>query len=179
MVSYLKVVAGLDKGAVTAGDALNTPFALANNRDYTGDAVVEAVTTFTSGTTAVAFTPVIAGSIKLLDADGAQVDNGDATAGADGKITAGTYKSGKSATDVKKIAYRYNNIVIPQEKIPTVTMAMDGVALTAKAKRVQVYYSQMAAFTAKTDYGMDIGDILSTQAVSQLQYRHNYCTLVA
>lgn len=44
------------------------------------------------------------------------------------------------------------------------------VALTAKARRIAVYYSQMAAFQAKTDYGMDLGEQLAEQASSELAY---------
>ncbi len=32
------------------------------------------------------------------------------------------------------------------------------------------YYSQIAAFQAKTDYGFDLGDSLAEQAVGELQY---------
>ena len=43
-------------------------------------------------------------------------------------------------------------------------------ALVAKARRVAVYYSQIAAFQAKTDYGFDLGDQLAEKAVGQLSY---------
>ena len=45
---------------------------------------------------------------------------------------------------------------------------MKPLALAAKARRVAIYYSQMAAFQAKTDYGFDLSDTLATQAVGEL-----------
>ena len=36
------------------------------------------------------------------------------------------------------------------------------------------YYSQIAAYQAKTDYGFDLGDQLSEKAVGELQYKLLY-----
>lgn len=47
---------------------------------------------------------------------------------------------------------------------------MKSIALVAKARRIAVYYSQIAAFQAKTDYGFDLGDQLAEKAVGQLNY---------
>jgi hypothetical protein len=47
---------------------------------------------------------------------------------------------------------------------------MKSMALLAKARRIAVYYSQIAAFQAKTDYGFDLGDQLAEKAVGQLSY---------
>ena len=45
---------------------------------------------------------------------------------------------------------------------------MEAIPLIAKARRIAVYYSQIAAFQAKTDYGFDLGDQLAEKAVGQL-----------
>ena len=72
---------------------------------------VEDVLAFTSGTTSVMHTPVVAGTIKLLDVNDEQVDDADgehpATADTDGVITQTSFKDGKSAADVVKIEYVY------------------------------------------------------------------------
>lgn len=49
---------------------------------------------------------------------------------------------------------------------------MKSIPLIAKARRIAVYYSQIAAFQAKTDYGFDLGDQLAEQAVGQLSYKN-------
>lgn len=66
--------------------------------------------------------------------------------------------------------YVYDNVVIPQNDIPMVSAKMEALPLIAKARRIAVYYSQIAAFQAKTDYGMDLGDQLAEKAVGQLSY---------
>ena len=47
---------------------------------------------------------------------------------------------------------------------------MKSIPLIAKARRLAIYFSQIAAFQAKTDYGFDLGDSLAEQAVGELQY---------
>ena len=69
-----------------------------------------------------------------------------------------------------RVAYVYNNEVIPQEKLPTVKAIMKTMPLVAKARRIAIYFSQFAAFQAKTDYGFDLGDQLAEKAVGQLSY---------
>lgn len=69
-----------------------------------------------------------------------------------------------------RVAYVYDNVVIPQKNLPLLVAKMDAIPLIAKARRIAIYYSQMAAFQAKTDYGMDLGAQLSEKAVGQLAY---------
>ena len=47
---------------------------------------------------------------------------------------------------------------------------MKAMPLVAKARRIAIYYSQMAAFEAKTDYGFDLGAQLAEKAVGELMY---------
>ena len=47
---------------------------------------------------------------------------------------------------------------------------MTGIALEAKARRIAVYYSQMAAFQAKIETGTDLGKVLTDQACAELAY---------
>jgi hypothetical protein len=76
-----------------------------------------------------------------------------------------------------KVAYEYDNIVVPQighkaekDAIPTLTANMTHIQLHARARRIAIYYSQIAAFQAKTDYGYDLGEQLSAQAQGELAY---------
>ena len=79
---------------------------------------------------------------------------------ATGKITLTDKVSG----DVQ-IAYSYNNVLIPQNDIPMLSAKMEMLPLLARARRISIYYSQMAAFQAKTDYGLDLGSQLADKAV--------------
>lgn len=70
--------------------------------------------------------------------------------------------------------YLYDNEIIPQTvkpvSLPTLTAKMEVVNLHAHARRIAVYYSQLAAFQAKNDYGYDLGQQLSAQAQGELAY---------
>lgn len=175
-VQYLRLVASTEKGGVN-GDLIADPFKLGKMTDsrinYTSNSVVEPVASFTSGTTAIVFKQG-ATFVDAVDENGASVVDKNGTAwtidATTGVVTAGTYASGKSATDVKKIAYTYDNFVIPQEIIPTISAEMDGIELKAKARRIAIYYSMLAQYTLKVETGEDLGKFLEAAAVNEVQY---------
>ena len=68
------------------------------------------------------------------------------------------------------IKYTYNNMAIMQDDIPMVTAVQKGIYLMAKARRVAINYSQMAAFQAKQENGQDLGKNLEKVAVGTLKY---------
>lgn len=68
------------------------------------------------------------------------------------------------------INYTYNNIAIMQDDIPMVTAVQKGIYLMAKARRIAINYSQMAAFQAKQENGQDLGKNLEKVAVGTLKY---------
>lgn len=168
-ITYIEYSAGTTKGETTQGDVFNSPFALGKvDQNYTANAVVETVENFQSGTTKIAWTPIAldennAPIIKFLDENGAALEATGVEVAADGTVTA-------TVSGVKKIAYKYDNVVIPQNDLPTLKAEMKSIPLIAKARRIAVYYSQIAAFQAKTDYGVDLGDQLAEKAVGQLSY---------
>lgn len=184
-IAYIKYTAGSQKGATTRGDVFNSPFKLGDvDETYTSDRVVE---TFVTGQDKVAWTPVAKGTFKK--ADGTILGDVKVTSGT--TVVYGTFAADAEATGTlagmtfvdedgsstshtivanDKLAYVYNNIVVPQENLPTLKAEMDGIALLAKARRIAVYFSQIAAFQAKTDYGIDLGDQLAEKAVGQLSY---------
>lgn len=178
---YMEIVAGSNKGGVKKGDLINNPFALGNiESDYSGARVVEDVTLDAETKGQLAWSPVLLTSDnKLLagyDADGNEIAvtltyNGAAvtyTATADGVITV---TAGAAATNVLKVKYIYDNAFIPARDIPTITARERNIPLYAKVRRLAIYYSQLAAFQSKQDYGMDLEKTLSTQAVAELQYQ--------
>jgi hypothetical protein len=165
-ITYVRYTSGTTKGETTQGDVFNEPFKLGNvDPNWTSSAVVEPVTVEDSEGLEVtlAWTPVVANAfgagqtVKFIAANGA-VSYLTVT---DGKVL---------VPSTGKIAYMYNNEIIPQSAIPTVNAKIESIALVAKARRVAVYYSQIAAFQAKTDYGFDLGDQLAEKAVGQLAY---------
>lgn len=175
-VTYLRYTAGVTKGGVEEGTMFGSVYRHGEmNEDrinYTNERVVEDITFATEvgedGETVAtkeivfAWTPVVADSVKVL------VNNKYEALKADEN---GKFIAPEGAT---KVAYVYDNIIIPQQttpnSIPTLKAAMDAIDLHAHARRIAVYYSQIAAFQAKTDYGFDLADQLSAQAQGELAY---------
>ena len=192
-ITYLEYTAGTNKGGVEQGDFINGVYRLGNMTEartrYTADRVVEELNTVKTtevvdgeevetdtGAIIFAWAPVVKGSVKcLVNNEWVEVT------GVEDPITKKvTYTAPEGAT---KVAYMYDNVVIPQDgitngglmpgagsSIPTLTAHMEAIDLHASARRIAVYYSQIAAFQAKTDYGYDLAEQLSAQAQGELAY---------
>lgn len=184
-IQYLQFTAGTTKGGVTADETVfNDPFKLGvmddHRVEYTSAVIVDPTTTTGEGEAKkTSFTA--SWNFNVVD-DGFYVkDNEEVSKYTEG-ATAYKYKivhldgtvTYAADTDTlaegDKVVYKYNNFDIPQDKMPTLTARMNGIDLSAKARRIAVYYSQMAAFQAKTEMGIDLGEILATQACAELSY---------
>ena len=158
-IQYLKFVAGSNKGDVKQGDLFNDVFALGAMTDermnYTGANIVESI-----GSEAVSFTPAWTPVIGKVEVHKVADDTWEELSKEN--FVAGTYD---------KARYVYDNVKIPQNDIPQFTAVMEGMELSAKARRIGIYYSQMAAFQAKTEMGIDLGEVLATQACGELSYQ--------
>lgn len=164
-VSYVRFCAGADKGDIAEGDVFNDAFRLGKvDEKYTSERVVETVGTGATEVT-LAWTPIVKNAfgegkdVKVMKAAGGEEFK---TADETGKVT--------GLAEGDRVAYVYDNVVIPQKNLPLLVAKMDAIPLIAHARRIAIYYSQMAAFQAKTDYGMDLGAQLSEKAVGQLAY---------
>ena len=156
MITYLQYQAGINKGGVKEGDVFNSTFRMGEMTDdrmnYTGKAVVE---TATGDGTTTSFDIMFTENAKLVavkvDGTAVEIETGveAATAGKvaliNGRVEFGTAPENDK---VIKIAYEYNNVIIPQETIPTLKANLKNLVLTARARRIAVYYSQISAFQA-------------------------------
>lgn len=175
-ITYVNYTAGSNKGATKQGDVFNNPFKLGDvDVNYTSDRVVETAEVKTEDTALVArlmWSPVmvtedskLAGGKIINTETGAEVT--EYTVTKEGVIT---ITNGASAGQSVKVAYVYDNVVIPQNDLPLLNAKIESIPLVARARRIAIYYSQIAAFQAKTDYGFDLGDQLAEKAVGQLSY---------
>lgn len=187
-ITYIEYVSGTNKGDVAQGDLFNSPFQLGDAKpNFTSANVISEAKVATTGTGAYNATlnwhPVIAGTVdiicgavELVDHDGKLYAKAD-TAFATQKGTV-NYETGAisvsastfAASTAVTVNYAYDNVVIPQNDLPILNARMKNIPLIAKARRIAVYYSQIAAFQAKTDYGFDLGDQLAEKAVGELSY---------
>lgn len=158
-IQYLKFSAGSNKGGVKQGDLFNDVFALGAMTDerinYTGANIVESI-----GSEAVSFTPAWTPVIGKVEVHKVADDTWEELPKEN--FVAGTYD---------KARYVYDNVKIPQNDIPQFTATLEGMELSVKARRIGIYYSQMAAFQAKTEMGIDLGEVLATQACGELSYQ--------
>ena len=117
-IIYIEYSYSTTKGATTAGDLISNPFGFGNvDTDYTSAKVVE---TIAEGQTELAWTPVV-GTVETF-VDGAWV-------AVEGEYT-------PVAGD--KVRYHYNNVVVPQGKLPSIKAEMKSIPLVAKARRIAV-----------------------------------------
>ena len=168
-ISYLKFVKGTNKGESKRGDLVADPFKLGNvDVNYTSSLVVETVKLDNENKATLSWFPVFVGKDEFGR------DFTPSIVGGKGTVTVKNAKEGivtvSGVTGEVKIRYAYDNVVIPQNDLPILNAEMANIALVAKARRIAVYYSQLAAFQAKQDYGFDLGDQLAEKAVAELSY---------
>lgn len=151
-LNYIKYSVGEPKSEYELNDMFLDPWHIGkvHNPSYTGQAVVEEV----DNSKTLAWTPILAAW---------NAETGEALAVADDKSELKEAFTGK-------VKYIYDNVIIPQAKLPMLKAEMKAIPLLAHARRIAVYYSQIAAFQAKTDYGFDLGDQLAEKAAGQLAY---------
>lgn len=142
-INYVEYVAGIDKGDVKQGELFNSPFGLGEadkkiDEKYTSARVVETVGS--DGKFTPAWTPIVKGAFG----EGKDVKVVKKAGGEEFKEFTGEEITGLAEGD--RVAYVYNNEVIPQEKLPTVKAVMKTMPLVAKARRIAIYFSQFAAF---------------------------------
>lgn len=172
-IAYIKYTAGSTKGNTTRGKVFNDPFRLGDvDVDYTSARVTEtAKVEDVNGdlTIKLMWFPVYNGTdaaskVRFTD-PGVTVDEAKSDFSKGVIVVTGT----TAGTDLK-VGYVYDNTYIPANDLPILNAEMDGMSLTAKARRIAIFYSQLADYQAKTDYDFNLGDQLSQKAVAQLQY---------
>lgn len=195
-VNYVQYTRGSNKGAYVQGDVINDPFRLGSfkqgadgklDTNYTAAKVCEAKDAAGAGEYKVSlmWTPVVATTVevvatgarfrdngegKLQEMDGDKVKEGGKTGTIDYATGAISFAASTLTAGPVFVNYAYDNVVIPQNDLPIINAEIKAIPLIAKARRIAIYYSQIAAFQAKTDYGMDLGAQLAEKAVGELSY---------
>lgn len=148
-VAYLQYSTGTAKGDVESNTFLRDPFKQGEAiPSYTSSTVVDPITSVADDMVPT-WGPVVKGAftddageakdVKIVSKEG-NVTYANLTA--EGKIA----KANLVADG--KVAYLYDNIIIPQDKLPTIKAEMKSIPLIAKARRLAIYFSQIAAFQA-------------------------------
>ena len=188
-VTYIEYQYASNKGQTKIGDKISNPWEFGDvHEDFTGARVVENVTA--AGDYTLAWDKAVKGAFTVITVGGKVVEfdpRATYTEEEKATITTKDVKVIKASGDVQyvdlnasgkvaglaegdRVAYVYDNVVIPQNDLPVIRAEMKSIALVAKARRIAIYYSQIAAYQAKTDYGVDLGDQLAEKAVGELSY---------
>ena len=147
----MQYTAGSNKGETHQGDVFNNPFKLGDvDVNYTAAKIVESFTGANNPVTASWF-PVYDGAAteakaritSIVTSGGTAVavaDDASVTVGGDGKTLTLSNGTGTAinATDTVKVAYVYDNIVIPQNDLPIINAEVKSIPLLAKARRIAV-----------------------------------------
>lgn len=158
-MNWVPVIAGTVQIVVTSGGASTTYVDGGNGKFYSlaaGTSVSKVINPDGSLTVTLPAGATEAGTITYNTTD-------DETAGI-------TFTAAPGENASVAVSYAYNNVTIPQNDLPILNVQMKSMPLIARARRIAVYYSQIAAFQAKTDYGFDLGDQLAEKAVGELSY---------
>ena len=179
---FTSAMSKYDQSIWEVNNKINSPFtgfgAMTEDRArYSGEKVVETVPAGANSLT-LAWGPIVKGAFEVVESGSVVKHDVKVITPSAGNPDVITYKD---VTDINsptlseltagaRVAYQYDNQYIPQDKLPSVVARMNGIALTAKARRLAVEYSQFAAFQAKQDYGMDFEATIAQQAQAELEY---------
>lgn len=178
-LTYMDWKLSVTKGGVTAGrTAFNglTGYGTmdADREAYTSERITEtSIQGETAAAVALAWGPVVKGAfeynntkydVRLTETASGTVSY--ANLGSDGKVPSTAFTASKTY----KIAYVYDNELVPAENLPQLNGKLESIPLIAHARRIAVHYSQIAAFEAKKDYGLDFESMVTAQAQGELQY---------
>lgn len=174
VIFYYKFVAGVEKGGVAEGRTLNDPWSLGAMDEarvnYTSPVVIDS---FKGDGTKTAFTltwkhNLVATAKPVVTVAGSEIAATDITFDAANATV--TLATAPAADAEVKVAYHYDMTTVPQVEIPTIKVVSDHISLTAKPRRIKIFFSQFASFMAKQEAGFNLEDALKSQAVSELEY---------
>lgn len=171
VITYASYSYGSNKGGIKQGQTIADPWSIHPRNDdnmlYTSQAIVEKLEE-ANEKYVPAWSPIVKGA--FVDEQGVAHDAKFIAEDGTVSFLDGAEDGSFNVAGKGRFAYRYDNVKIPQNDLPIVNVEMKNIPLVAKARRVAIYYSQIAAFQAKTDYGFDMGKELAEKAVAELAF---------
>ena len=171
LLPILELRYGTNKGEVNAGDLVIDSTGAGKTNKYYDSNVIENQAIGAGITTYLApFTPVDAGSVKVVKADGTVItDDGKGALTDGGTINYGTGEITFAAATVEgtKISYTYNNAVVPnylypeldghnQQQVGDVTLGINPVLIEAEEHKLRAVYALTAAYRINKEYGVNM-----------------------
>lgn len=171
LLPILQFKAGTTKGQVTEGDLiLDATGAGRTDKNYDYKVVDNQEIGAEVQDYLAAFTPIDAGTVKIVKADGTVVtDQADGTLSDGGTVDYATGKIhlNEAAAEGDKISYSYDNSVVPnylypeldghnQHQVADVIMNIDPVLIQAEEHKLRGVYALTAAYRINKEYGVNL-----------------------
>lgn len=184
VVYYLSYQYDTNKGGIAKGDVLNSydkywvdEEKVDSASKYASSEIdLETVNAIATGETYKAeFTPIVPGTIKLVDGEKEYTDNGEGSIINESKTEVGTveYETGIITSTTLEtnigttISYEYNNQIAPVQ-VPKLKLKDTKLILNAKAYTLGYEYSTFAAFNLLRSQNVDLKDLLGEGAANEL-----------
>jgi len=187
MIFYYQSVAGADKGNVTAGDVLISPFRINTDKNFTSSKVnlpaAGAAAGYNSGAKAL-WGPMVARSLVIEGAElvwttdtaftGTLDDNGTDIAITNGLIALSngqitvSMTLAQEASKTYEVYYLYDNKYAPTQ-VPELNANIDSREINAVPRTIKTNYSFQAGFGFEAQFGVKLEDKLAEAAMYQLK----------
>ena len=170
LLPILELRYGTTKGETNAGDlVLDSTGAGKTDANYDSVNVVNQAVTAGDATYLAAFTPIDAGSVKIVAGSTVITDDGQGALSDGGTVN---YQTGLITPNAAfgantTISYTYNNAVVPnylypeldghnQHQVGDVTLGINPVLIEAKEHKLRAVYALTAAYRINKEYGVNM-----------------------
>lgn len=164
LLPLLEIRYGKTKGEAVEGDlVLDSTGNGKTVKNYDSNTITDQEVTITTGVASdivIPFTPVVPGSVKLINGTEVITDNGSGTLtgtnGATGTINyaEGTINLTATGTSVK-LNYQYANEQVPTE-VGDLTMGINPVLIEAEEHKLKAVYALTAAYRINKEFGVNM-----------------------
>ena len=158
LLPILEIRYGTTKGAVEAGDlVLDGTGAGRTDKFYDSKVIADQKVTAGTQEIVVPFTPVDAGTFKVVAGATVITDNGDGTLTDGGSIdyANGIVKLNAALAADALMSYTYNNANVPTA-VGDVTMGINPVLIEAEEHKIKAVYALTAAYRINKEYGVNM-----------------------
>jgi len=183
LLPILEFKYGTTKGATNAGDLiLDGTGAGRTNPEYDSKVVSNQEIGAGITTYLAPFTPIDAGTVKIVKADGTVITDDGAGALSDGGTVVyadGTITLNAAAVAGDKISYTYDNSIVPnylypeldghnKQQVGDVTIGINPVLIEAEEHKLRAVYALTAAYKINKEYGVNMPLVFEQQVANEM-----------
>lgn len=161
MINILEYSYGSDKGSAANGQVFASPLGYQGMNPYYTTASVDGEEIPAGSEATLQYTPVKAGSVRVVKADGTLREGVTLTDATTGKIT-GTFELGDKAY------YLYDNETVPVTA-PQIKLDIKSLPIETQSRKLSAIWAFDAQYELSKEYGADMQQLLATQATAEIE----------